>query len=110
MAMKNYIPVISTEDDYKLSLPATENPQPNGEPTPGVSERFAREDHVHPSQEGSGSANAPIPTFNIKLTEDNGTVTLIRVYGEVVSESYPYSHSAYLSGEGSDIIGVWDYE
>ena len=48
MATKNYIPVVPEEVDYKLAFPATEEPQPNGEPTPGVSEKFAREDHVHP--------------------------------------------------------------
>ena len=43
-----YIPVISTEENYKLAFPATENPQPNGKATPGASECWAREDHVHP--------------------------------------------------------------
>ena len=44
-----YIPVIPAEEIYKLTFPATENPQPNGEAAPGVSECWAREDHVHPN-------------------------------------------------------------
>jgi len=48
----NYIPVVPTGNSYKLAFPATEDPQPNGEATLGNSDRWAREDHVHP---GSGA-------------------------------------------------------
>ena len=62
--MKNYIPVIpeGNENDYILAFPAIEDPQPNGVPTPGTSDRFAREDHVHPLQEVSGGGEG-IPAY-----------------------------------------------
>lgn len=74
--MKNYIPVIPEENDYKLAFPAIEDPQPNGMPTPGISERFAREDHVHPLQEGSGGGEEVLTypcTFHqlLNLLEQN---------------------------------------
>jgi hypothetical protein len=43
-----YIPVIPTDNSYKLALAATKKPQPHGEAAVGISERWAREDHVHP--------------------------------------------------------------
>lgn len=42
-----YIPVIPTDNDYKLAYPATITPLPCGEPQLGDSERWAREDHIH---------------------------------------------------------------
>ena len=59
MTTKNFIPVVSEEDDYKLAFPATEEPQPNGKAATGISEKFAREDHVHPLQEGSVNPATP---------------------------------------------------
>jgi len=74
MATK-YIPVIPTDDSYKFAFAATKNPQPNGEASPGDSECWAREDHVHPGY-GEGGACAFTPGYAGHVTANVSNVSL----------------------------------
>jgi hypothetical protein len=64
----SYIPTIPTDGGkFKLSNPATRTPEPDGTATVGTSERFAREDHIHPDISPKAATKMPLRDGNAAI-------------------------------------------
>lgn len=91
MSSKSYIPIIPVGDEYKLAFPGTMKPKPNGTANVGSSDKWAREDHIHP---GSTSM---FDTVMNQVKNQNAAIIFLGRNKEGIGGIDGYNKTAVLS-------------
>jgi hypothetical protein len=100
--MSAHIPIIPTDDGFfKLSTPATQTPKPDGAAVVGTSDKFAREDHVHPDI-------SPQPAAKTPLRDGDGAVGVSELYARE-DHAHPNGKTFFLEQNKAIRIELGEY-
>ena len=98
---------LSVDVDYKVPDPSTSNPLMDGTASVGSSSKYAREDHVHPSdtskEEVLNKTNVVMGTSNIKYPTD-------KAVADFVNSSVATNTANYISNNGEPFTSVEELE
>lgn len=98
---------LSVDVDDKIPDPSTSNPLMDGTASVGLSSKYAREDHVHPSDT---SKEAVLNKTTVVIGTSNTKYPTDKAVADFVNSSVATNTANYISNDGEPFISVEELE